>query len=138
MTSDAVASQTVTSSSDTKGGPASSFENVPWPVRPSPGINYNFVTILYFSGTIIAIFFYLLEKRILDPLLAGEDEKSKGAPPVEGGDKSVGDAWKEFAGGMVGMHFIFDPFIPCLFWSLIVRHYWLKEVELASQEKKDN
>jgi hypothetical protein len=139
MTSDALASQTVTSSSsDTKGGPASSFENVPWPVRPSPGINYNFVTILYFSGTIMAIFFYLLEKRILDPLLAGDDEKSNGTPPVESYDAGGGDAWKEFAGGMVGMHFIFDPFIPCLFWSLIVRHYWLKEIDLASQEKKDN
>jgi hypothetical protein len=137
MTS-AETSQTVTSSSDAKGETASSFENVPWPVRPSPGINYNFVTILYFSGTIIAIFFYLLEKRILDPLLAGDDQKSNGTPPAEGEDAGGGDAWKEFAGGMVGMHFIFDPFIPCLFWSLVVRHYWLKEIDLASQEKKDN
>ncbi len=93
---------------------------------------------MYLSGTAIAIFFYILEKRILDPLLAGDDEKSEDTPSVVGGDSGGDDAWKEFARGMKGMHYIFDPFIPCLLWSLSVRHYWLKEMDLASQEKKDN
>ena len=145
MTSDAVAAQTAASTADSKEQQKSLFSNVPWPVRPSPGINYNFVAMMYLSGTTIAVLFYLLETQILDPLLAGDDEKSVDKSFIEGGDageindvEGGGDAWKEFARGMSGMHFIFDPFIPCLFWSLIVRHYWLKETDLSSQEKKEH
>ena len=146
MTSDSVAAQTAASTADdSKEQPKSLFNNVPWPVRPSPGINYNFVAMMYLFGTAIAVLFYLLETQILDPLLAGDDETSVDKSFIEGGDageindvEGGGDAWKEFARGMSGMHFIFDPFIPCLFWSLIVRHYWLKETDLSSQEKKEH
>ena len=78
-------------------------------------------------------------------VLAGDDAKSIDTSSIEGGDavesndaEGGGDAWKEFARGMLGMHFIFDPFVPCLFWSLVVRHYWLKETDMATQEKKEN
>ena len=145
MTSDAVAARPAASTAASKEQPKSLFNNVPWPVRPSPGINYNFVASMYLSGTAIAVLFYLLEKQILAPLLAGDDEEISDKYSIEGGDAGEsndlgggGDAWKEFARGMLGMHFIFDPFIPCLFWSLIVRHYWLKETDLSSQEKKEN
>lgn len=145
MTSDAVSSQTSASSADCKEQPSSLFNHVPWPVRPSPGINYNFVATMYLSGTAIAALFYLLEKHILAPLLAGDDEKRDDTSSIDDSDagksnnvEGGGDAWKEFARGMSGMHFIFDPFIPCLFWSLIVRYYWLKGSDLSSQEKKEN
>jgi hypothetical protein len=145
MTSDAMAAQTAASTADSKEQPTSLFNNVPWPFRPSPGINYNFVTTMYLSGTAIAVLFYLLEKQILAPLLAGDDEKSSDTSSIERGDEGEkndleggGEAWKEFARGMLGMHFIFDPFIPCLFWSMIVRHYWLKKTDLSSQAKKEN
>ena len=45
------------------------FTHVPWPVRPSPGINYDFVSILYFIGCTLALSFYILETQILAPLL---------------------------------------------------------------------
>ena len=51
----------------------SDFNNVPWPIRPSPGINYNFVVIMYITGSAIAIFFYLLEKQVLSKLLLEEE-----------------------------------------------------------------
>eukprot|EP00584_Thalassiosira_punctigera_P000738 CAMPEP_0172532218 /NCGR_PEP_ID=MMETSP1067-20121228/5352_1 /TAXON_ID=265564 ORGANISM="Thalassiosira punctigera, Strain Tpunct2005C2" /NCGR_SAMPLE_ID=MMETSP1067 /ASSEMBLY_ACC=CAM_ASM_000444 /LENGTH=141 /DNA_ID=CAMNT_0013316705 /DNA_START=162 /DNA_END=584 /DNA_ORIENTATION=+ len=109
-----------------------SFRNVPWPVRPSLGINYNFVSIMYLVGSSMALLFYALEKQVLAPLLVeGEDTNDENAliasnESADGGanDEEGGDAWKEFAKGMEGMYFIFVPFIPCLAWSLIVRYYW--------------
>ena len=117
------------------------FSNVPWPVRPSPGINYNFVASMYLAGSAIALFFYTLEKQILAPLLVEDDEQSNDNNTLSETDDTTqegGDVWKEFAKGMEGMHFIFVPFIPCLLWSLIVRYYWLKETNIASTEKKEN
>eukprot|EP00580_Thalassiosira_gravida_P002092 CAMPEP_0201610462 /NCGR_PEP_ID=MMETSP0492-20130828/16950_1 /ASSEMBLY_ACC=CAM_ASM_000837 /TAXON_ID=420259 /ORGANISM="Thalassiosira gravida, Strain GMp14c1" /LENGTH=150 /DNA_ID=CAMNT_0048076293 /DNA_START=58 /DNA_END=510 /DNA_ORIENTATION=+ len=122
------------------------FNNVPWPVRPSPGINYNFVAIMYIAGSSLAILFYTLEKVILAPLLEKQDSNDENS--LVGSNESIhvggnddteegGDQWKEFAKGMEGMYFIFVPFIPCLLWSLIVRYYWLKETTV-SHEKKDN
>mmetsp|Transcript_29614 Transcript_29614/g.61820 ORF Transcript_29614/g.61820 Transcript_29614/m.61820 type:complete len:151 (-) Transcript_29614:1062-1514(-) len=122
------------------------FNNVPWPVRPSPGINYNFVAIMYIAGSSLALLFYTLEKVILAPLLEEQDSDDENS--LVGSNESInvgenddteegGDAWEEFAKGMEGMYFIFVPFIPCLLWSLIVRYYWLKETTV-SHEKKDN
>jgi hypothetical protein len=129
--------------------PASLFSKVPWLVRPSPGINYNFVIYMYLAGSVLALLLFLLEKQILEPLLlvAGDDDhdnhnidtndtSTRDSVDAENGDG--GDAWKEFAKGMQGMHFIFDPFVPCLFWSLIVRYHWLKKTKADCQEKKDN
>jgi hypothetical protein len=127
--------------------PASLFAKVPWLVRPSPGINYNFVVYMYLAGSVLALLLFLLEKQILEPLLLADENDnhnittnhtstndSDDAESEDGG----GDAWKEFAKGMQGMHFIFDPFVPCLFWSLIVRYHWLKKTTSECQEKKEN
>ena len=127
-----------------------SFDNVPWPVRPSVGINYNFVVLMYTAGSIIAAFFYLLEKQVLDSLLVEEyssdnnnntlsnDIKDSEIDGGEGGEDT--NPWKEFARGMAGMYVIFVPFIPCLIWSFVVRYYWLKETNNNSitRGKKDN
>ena len=126
------------------------FNNVPWPVRPSVGINYNFVVLMYTVGSIIAVFFYLLEKQVLDPLLVegsssdnnntlqSNDIKDSEIKGEEGGEDA--NPWKEFARGMAGMYVIFVPFIPCLIWSFVVRYYWLKETNNNSitRGKKDN
>jgi len=124
------------------------FDNVPWPVRPSVGINYNFVVLMYTVGSIIAVFFYLLEKQVLDPLLVehssdnnntlqSNDIKDSEIEGDEGGEDA--NPWKEFARGMAGMYVIFVPFIPCLIWSFVVRYYWLKETNNnTTREKKDN
>jgi len=124
------------------------FDNVPWPVRPSVGINYNFVVLMYTVGSIIAAFFYLLEKQVLDPLLEegssdnnntlqSNDIKESEIKGEEGGEDT--NPWKEFARGMAGMYVIFAPFIPCLIWSFVVRYYWLKETDNnTTRGKKDN
>lgn len=102
---------------------------------------------MYVAGSAIALLFYILEKQ-LATLLEEDDEDEDNTTisnPNEGGDaedgsvEGGGDPWKEFAKGMTGMHFIFDPFIPCLLWSLIVRYYWLKEgqAKKVSPGKKD-
>lgn len=130
----------------------SDFNNVPWPIRPSPGINYNFVVIMYITGSAIAIFFYLLEKQVLSKLLLEEevdnyDSSSNGisnntqSDSIESTEGSNDDTnpWHEFAKGMQGMYVIFIPFIPCMLWSLVVRHVWLKnETQVASRKKKDS
>ena len=123
------------------------FDNVPWPVRPSRGINYDFVAMMYLAGSGIAIFFLLLEKQILAPLLL-EDENNDNSgnnissfeDTIEEGTEDGEDInpWKEFAKGMEGMYVIFIPFIPCLLWSLVVRYYWLKETDIESRKKKDD
>lgn len=147
MTSDLTAGDNTSSSTAKIAESPSSFSNVPWPVRPSPGINYNFVSIMYLAGLSLAILFYTLEKQILAPLLedegdnadnvVNESNESSDVGAINDATEEGGDAWKEFAKGMEGMYFIFVPFIPCLLWSLIVRYYWLKET-MVSQEKKEN
>ena len=125
------------------------FDNVPWPVRPSQGINYDFVAMMYLAGSGIAIFFLLLEKQILSPLLLEDENNNNSGNNTH--EPSLDDAvveevtengedinpWKEFAKGMEGMYVIFIPFIPCLLWSLVVRYYWLKETNIESRKKKD-
>ena len=145
MTYDDVSSNTAASSTDdlvVPVPPASLFDKVPWLVRPSPGINYDFVAMMYLSGSALAILFFLLERQLLTPLLADDDQLANSTYASAGESDDVEgdgvDAWKEFARGVQGMHFIFDPFIPCLFWSLIVRYYWLKETKSVLQDKKEN
>merc|ERR1712085_231720 len=120
-----------------------SFINVPWPVRPSPGINYNFVSGMYLAGSAFAVIFFTLEKQMLASLLVNEGDQedrvlvASNETKDETGDGDSTDPWKEFTKGIEGMYFIFAPFIPCLLWSLIVRYYWLKEIKVSSS-KKDN
>ena len=134
------------------------FTHVPWPIRPSPGINYDFVSTLYFIGCMLALSFYILETQILAPLLLSsnsddgsdnnvadstidttKNNESDDSGSSEESSSDEGNAWKEFAKGMEGMYFIFLPFIPCFLWSLIVRYFWMKETKkkcIAIIEKK--
>ena len=110
-------------------------------MRPSPGINYDFVVIMYLVGSGIALLFFLLETQILAPLMEDDQTKNNTLGELNNQGESGGEEespWKEFAKGMEGMHLIFIPFIPCLLWSLIVRYYWMKETKLAAKEKKEN
>lgn len=125
---------------------------VPWIVRPSPGINYDFVLMMYLAGSAFAVFFYALEKHVFPSIFGGGggegDDQNSGnstsflerAVGADGNDAQDGggDAWKEFATSMEGMYLIFVPFIPCLLWSFVVRLYWLRETRVSSLEKKEN
>jgi hypothetical protein len=120
------------------------FRNVPWVVRPSPGINYDFVVLMYLAGSVLAVLFFGLEKTILAQPVDGagseeDDANNNGlneSGASDGEDKEV-DPWTEFAKGFEGMYYIFVPFIPCLLWSLVVRYFWMKEsLKMESQEKK--
>ena len=122
--------------------------NIPLPVRPSPGINYNFVSMMYLAGSGFAVIFYALEKHIFPSILGvNDDQKNDNTTSVESSNAGEigndahngGDAWKEFAHSLEGIYLIFIPFIPCLLWSFVVRHYWLKETtRYSSKEKKEN
>jgi hypothetical protein len=90
-----------------------SSRHIPWPVRPSPGINYNFVTIMYLAGSALSALFYSLEKHIFPSILVVNDDGINGnTPSVEsnysGGDgndaNDGGDAWKEFSNSLEGMY----------------------------------
>ncbi|KAL7549326.1 hypothetical protein ACHAWF_012597 [Thalassiosira exigua] len=112
------------------------YGHVPWPVRPSPGINYNFVSAMYLGGSALALMFYSLEKHVLAPLLEEKvivNESNSTENVAEG----EGDSWVEFAKGMEGMHLIFVPFVPCLLWSLVVRYYWMKETKVSPGKKSN-
>lgn len=122
------------------------FSHVMWPVRPRDGINYDFVVTLYSIGSSLALFFYLLETKILDPLLVednldatpnNDSDNSSAATSATEDNGEDGNAWKEFANGMQGMYFIFVPFVPCLVWSFVVRYFWMKETKKMSLDKKD-
>ena len=116
------------------------FARVPWPVRPSPGINYNFVAGMYLAGSALALLFLALDINYnLAPLLVESEDGGDALASHANSGAGEGEAastWKEFTKGMEGMHLIFLPFLPCLLWSLAVRHFWL--METASREKKDN
>ena len=120
------------------------FSHVPWPVRPRDGINYDFVATLYLIGSALALSFYLLETKILAPLLVENNDVDAAAANASDSTTSTedsgeeGNAWTEFANGMEGMYFIFVPFVPCLLWSLVVRYFWMKETKKISLDKKDN
>ncbi|KAL7470983.1 hypothetical protein ACHAXS_011276 [Conticribra weissflogii] len=123
-------------------GPESAFSKVPWPVRPTPGINYDFIALMYLGGSALAAFFFVLEKYILAPLLVEQSApNSTMDATIANGDTlpaQDGEQWKEFARGMEGMYVVFIPFAPCLIWSLIVRYFWIKEAKILEEEKKKN
>jgi hypothetical protein len=116
-----------------------SYDHIPWPIRPSLGINYDFIVSMYLGGCGLALFFFTLEKQLLAPLLGDEEKEVLDTEEVGGDDaeKEV-DPMKEFAKGMQGMYFVFAPFLLCLPWSLVVRYYWMKETTNLSREKKDD
>jgi hypothetical protein len=116
-----------------------SYDQIPWPVRPSPGINYDFIVSLYLGGCGLALFFFTLEKQILDPLIIDQEDESDTNEidnnlGEEGAEKEV-DPWKEFA---QGMYVVFAPFLLCLPWSLVVRYYWMRDAKFISKGKKED
>ena len=118
-----------------------SYDHIPWPVRPSLGINYDFIVSMYLGGCGLALFFFTLEKQLLDPLIERDDDHIIDENNNAGGDdieKEI-DPWKEFAKGMQGMYYVFAPFLLCLPWSLMVRHFWVREIRNnVSKGKKDD
>jgi hypothetical protein len=155
-----VAANNSSSNNDASQTEEPNFTHVPWPIRPSPGINYDFVSTLYFIGCMLALSFYILETQILAPLLlsskSDDDDnvtdstvdttknshESDDSGSSEEKSSDDGNALKEFAQGMGGMYFIFLPFIPCFLWSLVVRYFWLKETQkkcvAVNEKKKEN
>jgi hypothetical protein len=127
--SDAADDSNIGANDSTKNAP--DFSNVPWPVRPRDGINYDFVSTLYLIGSALALSFYLLETKILAPLLV------ENVVDATTNNESDSTSVHEFANGMQGMYFIFLPFAPCLLWSLVVRYFWMKETKKISHDKKD-
>lgn len=71
--------------------------------KPKPDINYNVIALLYGIGSVLSLFFLCLEKYL-------GSERMKDYELV-----------KENIEYIEGIYVIFCPFIPCLFWSLIVR-----------------
>lgn len=131
-------------STNAKDNETLSFDHVPWPVRPSPGINYDFIVAMYLGGCCLALMFFILEKQILAPMIETKDSDENNDVAEDSIGDSVGeekdvDPWKEFAKGMQGMYFVFAPFLLCLPWSLVVRYNWMKETKrTASKEKKES
>lgn len=118
-----------------------SYDHIPWPVRPSIGINYDFIVSMYLGGCGLALFFFTLEKQLLDPLLHDDNidtQENDNAIEAEQEIEKEVDPWKEFAKGMQGMYFVFAPFALCLPWSLIVRYYWARETAKAAKDKKED
>jgi hypothetical protein len=83
--------------------------------KPSPDINYNFISGIYGLFSILALSLYLLETRILKGWIESKEEDDNDAK------EGVSESLKEFAEGIVGLYWIFVPFLPCLLWSLYIR-----------------
>ena len=93
-------------------------------IRPSPNINYDFISLAYGCASILAVFLYLIERFSLSPHLHE--------------DSNQHETLHELAESTQGLYLIFVPFIPCVFWSLIVRQQWknLDPVVVVADEKK--
>lgn len=46
----------------------------------------------------------------------------------EDGDNTKSATMKELTEAIKGLYMIFLPFIPCFFWSLMIRHAWKKAI----------
>jgi hypothetical protein len=102
--------------------------------EPSPSINYDFISSMYFAFSAIGTILYLLETQLFAPYKErSEQSQSQGAisqhdianvdvtvDPTVIGDQEQ-SVLKELSESTAGLYLIFIPFIPCLFWSLVVR-----------------
>ena len=99
--------------------------------EPSPSINYDFISSMYFAFSAIGTILYLLETQLFAPYKERTATQSQAAIPqhdISNVDATVdvtGDqeqsVLKELSESTAGLYLIFIPFIPCLFWSLVVR-----------------
>ena len=119
--------------------------------EPSPSINYDFISSMYFAFSALGTILYLLETQLFAPykertLAADADADTQAAitiPQLDidvnsnvnvnanananaNVDVNTGDqeqsVLKELSESTAGLYLIFIPFIPCLFWSLVVRN----------------
>ena len=82
--------------------------------KPTPCINYNFISSMYAVFSLFGLGLYLLEIFLLEPF---KDEN-----PDNGGSSTL----KEIAESTEGLYLIFVPFVPCLLWSLVVRREYCR------------
>ena len=78
--------------------------------KPSPSINYNFISAIYAAFSLLGCILYGLETIAFAPYKENEIK-----------DSEENSTMKELAESTEGLYLIFIPFIPCLLWSLIVR-----------------
>jgi hypothetical protein len=77
-------------------------------LTPNPDLDYNFLTAIYSIGFVTGVTLYALEKTVY------QDSKF-----------------------LADSYIIFLPFAPCLIWSTIVRHRWLREISVLSNTKHE-
>ena len=79
-------------------------------LSPASNINYDFVASIYTFFSLLGIILYVLETQLF----------------VYYSAETENETMKELAQSTKGLYMIFVPFIPCLFWSLVIRHKWKK------------
>ena len=86
--------------------------------KPSPSINYNFISSIYAAFALLGITLYSLETYVFAPHKDSDEHETM----------------KELAGSTEGLYLIFIPFIPCFLWSLVVRKEYLRLLEVKPKE----
>ncbi len=86
--------------------------------KPSPSINYNFISLIYALFSVLGGLLYALEKSVFGPHKAPTD--------VAAGEGDENSIMKELAESTEGLYLIFVPFLPCLLWSLVVRKEYFR------------
>ena len=84
-------------------------------ITPNPEINYTVITLMYTICFLLGLFFYVLEKWLLN---------------TEKGHWS-----RDNLDQVEGVYIIFMPFFPCVFWSLGMK-YLSKKSALGSEGGK--
>jgi uncharacterized membrane protein len=91
--------------------------------EPSPSINYNLITLIYFLCSVLAVVLYALEETIFRSYLQP--------------DSTASESMKELAESTQGLYLIFVPFIPCLVWSFKVLNKVKKGAVMEVKSKDD-
>lgn len=96
---------------------------------PSSNINYNFVSSAYGLFALLSVILYTLETQVFISYTSSEQgQHGGGGSAAEDGGAVTNESMRELAESTKGLYLIFVPFIPCLVWSLIIRHQWKKTV----------
>jgi hypothetical protein len=97
--------------------------------KPSPCINYKFVSIVYAAFSILGCLLYILETFVLPTSTTTKatisttissttmkNQQQNQQPPSN--NHNVMMIQKELAESIQGLYLIFLPFVPCFLWSL--------------------
>lgn len=84
-------------------------------LSPSTNINYDFISSIYGLFALLSVLLYTLETQVFINYSGQSDEGSSAT-------------MKELAESTKGLYLIFVPFLPCLLWSLVIRHQWKKSL----------